>query len=59
MLDVNKFKKINDSYGHVEGDKALIRCANALKEANKNSRNFNGRFGGADYIIIAELYNDE
>ena len=35
MLDINKFKKINDSYGHVEGDKALIRCANALKEANK------------------------
>ena len=59
MLDVNKFKKINDSYGHVEGDKALIRCANALKEANKNSRNFIGRFGGDEFIIIAELDNEE
>ena len=34
MLDVNKFKKINDTYGHIEGDAALIRCANALKNAN-------------------------
>ena len=59
MLDVNKFKQINDSYGHVEGDKALIRCANALKEANKNSRNFIGRFGGDEFIIIAELDNEE
>ena len=59
MLDVNKFKKINDSYGHVEGDKALIRCANALKEANKNSRNFIGRYGGDEFIIIAELDNNE
>ncbi len=55
MLDVNKFKKINDSYGHVEGDMALVRCANALKAANKNSKNFIGRYGGDEFIIIAEL----
>ena len=59
MLDVNKFKKINDSYGHVEGDMALIRCANALKAANKNTRNFIGRYGGDEFIIIAELDGDE
>ena len=59
MLDVNKFKKINDSYGHVEGDMALVHCANALKTANKNSKNFIGRYGGDEFIIIAELNHEE
>lgn len=59
MLDVNKFKRINDSYGHVEGDKALVRCSNALKNANKDSRNFIGRYGGDEFIIIAELEYEE
>ena len=58
MLDVNKFKKINDTYGHVEGDCALIRCANALKIANKDSRNFIGRYGGDEFIVIADLNSD-
>ncbi|MBQ4497105.1 MAG: GGDEF domain-containing protein [Spirochaetaceae bacterium] len=59
MLDVNKFKKINDTYGHVEGDSALIRCANALKLANNNGKNFIGRYGGDEFIVIADLNGDE
>ena len=59
MLDVNKFKKINDTYGHVEGDNALIRCAEALKKAGRDTRNFIGRYGGDEFIIIAELKNEE
>ncbi|WP_027728654.1 GGDEF domain-containing protein [Treponema sp. C6A8] len=58
MLDVNKFKKINDTYGHVEGDNALIHCSNALKKANKDSNNFIGRYGGDEFIIIADLQSD-
>lgn len=58
MLDVNKFKKINDTYGHVEGDNALIHCSNALKKANRNSNNFIGRYGGDEFIIIADLQSD-
>ena len=55
MLDVNKFKKINDTFGHVEGDAALIRCAEALKKANKYGRNFIGRYGGDEFIVIADI----
>ena len=58
MLDVNKFKKINDTYGHVEGDNALIQCSNALKRANKDNNNFIGRYGGDEFIIIADLQSD-
>lgn len=59
MLNVNRFKKINISYGHVEGDMALIRCANALKEANSNTSNFIGRYGSDKFIIIAELDDED
>ncbi len=59
MMDVNKFKKINDSYGHVEGDAALIRCAQALKKANKHRNNFIGRYGGDEFIVIADLKTQE
>ena len=59
MLDVNKFKSINDTYGHVEGDAALVRCSEALKLASKHEKNFIGRYGGDEFIIIADLKNDE
>ncbi len=59
MMDVNKFKKINDSYSHVEGDAALIRCANALKRANKYAKSFIGRYGGDEFIIIADIEDKE
>jgi len=55
MLDVNKFKKINDTFGHVEGDAALVRCANALKQANKHGKSFVGRYGGDEFIVIADI----
>ncbi len=58
MLDVNKFKKINDVYGHIEGDSALIRCSNALKLANRDTNNFIGRYGGDEFILISDLQND-
>lgn len=54
MMDVNKFKKINDSFGHVEGDMALKRCATALRIVNKAKSNFVARYGGDEFIIVAE-----
>ena len=58
MLDVNKFKKINDVHGHIEGDAALVRCSNALKLANRNTNHFIGRYGGDEFIMIADLQDD-
>ena len=55
MMDINKFKTINDTYGHAEGDKALIAVSDALKKVvNRHSMpSFLCRYGGDEFILIA------
>jgi diguanylate cyclase (GGDEF)-like protein len=56
IIDIDHFKEINNTYGHIEGDKALVRVANAMKDACQAHRNrfFVSRFGGDEFIVIAE-----
>ena len=60
FIDMDKFKEINDRYGHNEGDKALICVADALKDAAKQakSRCFICRYGGDEFIIVSESTAD-
>lgn len=53
MMDLNKFKSINDTHGHTEGDKALIVAADVLKEACSHIRRrcIISRFGGDEFVI--------
>ena len=55
MFDVNNFKKINDTYGHAEGDRALVIMADSLKTVAQrhNMPIFLGRYGGDEFILIA------
>lgn len=54
MIDINNFKKINDNYGHIMGDKALVDVANSLKiSCNKIGKDlFIARYGGDEFIIL-------
>lgn len=60
MIDINGFKKINDTYGHAEGDQALIILADVLKEIAKNyvSPIFLCRYGGDEFLLIVHPNND-
>lgn len=60
LMDANDFKKINDDYGHLVGDKALIDIANMLKTAIKNTKKdyFLARLGGDEFIIIGNCDNE-
>ena len=55
MVDVDHFKQINDTYGHAEGDRALILVSRALKRACErlNYSMFLCRFGGDEFLMIA------
>ncbi|GAC1541289.1 MAG: hypothetical protein NVS2B17_18500 [Candidatus Velthaea sp.] len=51
MIDLDRFKTINDTYGHVIGDLALVRCAEILR-ANARTRDVITRLGGDEFAIF-------
>lgn len=52
FLDLDFFKKINDEYGHLIGDKALCHAANILNETAKRKSDMVARYGGEEFAII-------
>lgn len=52
IFDVNGLKMTNDTYGHDQGDKLLIRCCNLIRDSFKNSTIY--RIGGDEFVIIIE-----
>jgi diguanylate cyclase (GGDEF)-like protein len=51
MIDVDNFKQINDTYGHIAGDQVLAEMAQACREQVR-SDDIVGRYGGDEFIII-------
>ncbi|MBR3743289.1 MAG: GGDEF domain-containing protein [Clostridia bacterium] len=56
MIDLDDFKIINDTYGHLEGDNALILVSHALKEAcaSYKLRPYIARYGGDEFMVVTE-----
>ncbi len=59
LIDVDFFKRYNDCYGHQEGDRCLVLVSNALKKAIQPYNGTIGRFGGEEFIVIAQLDSHE
>ena len=54
LLDLDYFKAINDTYGHLTGDDALISAAKLLRDHCKRKRDFVVRLGGDEFVIIGK-----
>jgi diguanylate cyclase (GGDEF)-like protein len=52
MIDIDKFKQINDTHGHAVGDRVLAEIAHACRE-HVRSDDIVGRYGGDEFIIIS------
>lgn len=57
IIDLNKFKKINDSYGHLNGDKVLKHFAKVLEKKVKGVFDFI-RYGGDEFILLYSVEYD-
>lgn len=52
IIDINNFKNINDTYGHMAGDEALITFAKILRRVCGRRNCFLARYGGDEFAII-------
>lgn len=58
MMDIDFFKKINDSYGHESGDIVLKKLAQTIQTALRKS-DIVGRFGGEEFVVFLPQVNAE
>ncbi len=58
MLDVDHFKSVNDKFGHLVGDKVLIKITTAINEVI-GEKGFLGRYGGEEFLILIPGQNRE
>lgn len=54
MIDVDRFKRYNDEFGHQAGDVALRRVGSAIARSVARSGDFAARYGGEEFVVILE-----
>jgi diguanylate cyclase (GGDEF)-like protein len=59
ILDIDDFKKINDTYGHLVGDECLKQLGELLIKFHKDYDVSVARFGGEEFVVTSSNYNYE
>jgi diguanylate cyclase (GGDEF)-like protein/PAS domain S-box-containing protein len=58
MIDLDNFKKLNDSRGHLAGDRALLQIASAISD-NIRSSDITARWGGDEFILATSVSQEK
>ncbi len=54
MIDIDDFKKINDTYGHEKGNEVLKKVAKVISEHIRKEKDIAGRYGGEEFSVLLE-----
>ena len=52
LCDIDRFKEINDKYGHQAGDQVLIDIVHSIRESLRNDIDWVARYGGEEFLIV-------
>jgi len=58
MIDIDQFKKYNDTYGHLQGDECLRQVSKALRKDAQRPGDLLARFGGEEFVIAFSLQEE-
>ena len=58
-LDIDFFKKYNDKYGHPEGDKCLVKIADAIRNSARRGTDISARIGGEEFLVFVQDMSQE
>ena len=59
LIDIDNFKKINDRFGHDEGDDILVRVSECLKEEASGADIYAVRWGGEEFILYYNCFEKD
>lgn len=59
MIDIDHFKKINDTYGHLMGDDVIISVAETLEACCVDSSLIPARFGGEEFVVLLPEFSQQ
>lgn len=51
VIDIDNFKKVNDTYGHVAGDRVIVSVSEQIKKC-MNNNSFAARYGGEEFVVV-------
>jgi len=54
MCDIDNFKKVNDTYGHIQGDLVLKEIGSIISTSMREYFDIAGRYGGEEFLIVFE-----
>lgn len=58
LADIDFFKKVNDTYGHIQGDVVLKKVGDLLSESLRGVFDIAGRYGGEEFLLIFDETNE-
>lgn len=55
IFDIDNFKKVNDTYGHIDGDRALVLFGEVIRDSLTRKTDTAYRYGGEEFIVILPM----